>query len=37
MSKDVNEILSQFKESDYTVMVCSNLFGVVPFAPEFKF
>ncbi|MBL8019525.1 MAG: hypothetical protein JNM27_07675 [Leptospirales bacterium] len=37
MIKGVNEILSQFKQDDYSVKICSNLFSVVPFAPPFQF
>ena len=37
MQKGINEILSQFKQDDYTVKLCSSLFSVVPFAPPFQF
>ncbi len=37
MQKGVNEILSQFGPDDYTVKLCSSLFSVVPFAPQFAF
>lgn len=37
MPKGVNEILGQFKQEDYTVKLCSSLFSVVPFAPQFSF
>lgn len=37
MAKGVNEVLGQFKQEDYTVKLCSSLFSVVPFAPQFSF
>lgn len=37
MAKGVNEILGQFKQEDYTVKLCSSMFSVIPFAPQFSF
>ena len=33
----IDEMLIEFKEDDLTVKLCRSLFGVLPFAPDFKY
>lgn len=33
----IDEMLIEFKQDDLTVKLCSGLFGVLPFAPDFKY
>ena len=37
MSNKVEESLSKYSESDLSVKLCTTMFGVLPFAPEYKF
>jgi hypothetical protein len=33
----IDEVLIDFKESDMSVRLCQSLFGVLPFAPDFRY
>ena len=37
MSKTADQLLAEYKESDYTVKLCHGMFSVIPFAPSFVF
>ena len=35
--KNLDEVLGQFNNDDYTVKLCSTIFGVIPGTPDFAF
>ncbi|MBI3395039.1 MAG: hypothetical protein HY042_04320 [Spirochaetia bacterium] len=37
MSQNLQQMLGQFNENDYTVKLCRGIFSVIPFAPPFVF